>query len=119
MTDTTAAENTKTGASQNCSADQEKNLCSEHGKETRFGYGDDSEMPADKRASTAPSSEMRVSTKAVSLSDRLTPSLISAGLVKGTTRTFGLRLWRHGIRYIVLYAPDGSVVELPNQVCLF
>lgn len=55
----------------------------------------------------------------LSLSERLTPLLISAGLVNGTTLTFGLRLLNRGIRGIVLYAPDGTVADIPIQDSLF
>jgi len=41
------------------------------------------EQVKDKRASIAQYLEMKAKSKALTLSDRLTPSLISAGLVKG------------------------------------
>jgi hypothetical protein len=53
------------------------------------------------------------------LSVRLTPLLISAGLVNGTTLTFGLRLLKAGIQDIVLYAPDGTVADIPRQITMF
>lgn len=55
----------------------------------------------------------------LTLSERLTPLLISAGLVKGTTLTFGQRLSNRGIPAGVSYAPDGNVVVVPNQALLF
>ncbi len=48
-------------------------------------YGESSSMIPVSTESTALPSATKVRTKAVSLSDRLTPSLISAGLVRGTT----------------------------------
>lgn len=46
-------------------------------------FGNDFEMIADSRESIAPSSKTNQGTDQASLSDRLTQSLISAGLVKG------------------------------------
>ena len=53
------------------------------------------------------------------LSERVTPLLISAGLVKGTTLTFGRRLLSRQIPAGVLYAPDGGIVVVPRQGYLF
>jgi hypothetical protein len=83
MTSTIAAENIKTGENRNCFVAPEKSLCCEHGKGTQCGCGGDSGMAADKRGFVAPSSAMKADTLPVSLSDRLTPLLISAGLVCG------------------------------------
>ena len=54
----------------------------------------------------------------LTLSEKLTPLLISLGLVRGTTLTFGRRLSSQGIPAGVSYAPDGSVVVIPRQVCI-
>jgi hypothetical protein len=68
-------------------------------------------MIAARKASIVQSSETKVNSCRQTLSVRLTPLLISAGLVKGCTHTFGQRLLNLGIRDIVLFAPDGSVVD--------
>jgi len=46
-------------------------------------FGENSLMAADNKESTVPSSAMRVPISHLSLSGRLTPLLISAGLVRG------------------------------------
>lgn len=71
------------------------------------------------KESTARFSETNQGILRLTLSERLTPLLISAGLVKGTTLTFGARLLNRGIQAGVLYAPDGSVVDIPRQVYMF
>ena len=53
------------------------------------------------------------------LSERQTPLLIDAGLVKGTTLMFGQRLSSLGIQAGVSYAPDGTVVVIPRQGYVF
>lgn len=83
LTVTTAAADMPTVESQNCSAAPARNLFSELGNATHSGFGGDSKMIVDKQASIAPFSETKAGTKRASLSDRLTPSLISAGLVCG------------------------------------
>ena len=55
----------------------------------------------------------------LTLSERQTPLLISAGLVKGTTLMFGLRLLNLQIQDIVLYAPDGGIVDVPKVGFLY
>lgn len=79
----TPAADTPMAATLNCSAAPERNLSFELGKEMRCGFGEDSKMTADRSESTAPCSETKAAISLPSLSDRLTPSLISAGLVKG------------------------------------
>ena len=76
-------------------------------------------MTADKKESTVRSLEMSQLNDRAPLSVKLTPLLISRGLVKGTTLTFGLRLLSRSTQDIVLYAPDGSVVAVPRQASLF
>ena len=82
-TGTTAAVDTAMGVSHNCSAAPEKKSCLERGSVMLFGFGENSRMTADKSASIAPFSETKADILRVSLSDRLTPLLISAGLVCG------------------------------------
>jgi len=81
--------------------------------------GEISKMIADKLALIAQYLETNPNTDHQTLSERQTPLLISAGLVRGTTLSFGRRLLNRGIPAGVLYAPDGSVVDIPRQVCIF
>lgn len=90
--DTTAASTTTMGANQNFSAAQERSSFSEHGKEMLSLCGEGSGMQAGSRESTAQFSETNLSISQASLSDRLTQSLISAGLVCGTIPTSMRRL---------------------------
>jgi len=87
--------------------------------ETPFSCGESLRMIPAKSESTVPSSETKVLSYPLTLSERLTPLLISAGLVRGTTLTFGRRLCARGIPAGVSYAPDGGVVVLPQAGWLF
>lgn len=80
----TAAGSTATDADQNSSSAPGKNWLFEPGPETLCSSGAGSATPAGNKASTVPSSETKARTEQVSLSDRLTQSLITAGLVCGT-----------------------------------
>lgn len=53
------------------------------------------------------------------LSEKQTPSLITSGLVKGTTLTLGRRLSSRGTRVGVSFAPDGSIADEPREGYLF
>lgn len=119
ITDITLAIIIKMGVSQNYLPGQEKKLSSPHQKETHSLCGENLKMIVGKGESIVQSSETNQNTFRLTLSERLTPLLISAGLVKGTTLTFGLRLLNQGIQAGVLYAPDGSVVDIPGQGNLF
>ena len=110
---------TKTDASQNYLLGQEKKLSSPHQKEVHSLYGKNGKIQVNKAEYIAQSLETNQNTSHLTLSERLTPSLISAGLVRGTTLTFGLRLLSRGIPAGVLYAPDGSVADIPSQGNLF
>jgi hypothetical protein len=79
----TPAADTKTAGNPSCFAAPVRRLSSAHGKGMHFGYGEGSKTTAAKLALTARSSETKACTSLPSLSDRLTPSLISAGLVCG------------------------------------
>jgi len=92
---------------------------SQHRNEMPCLYGENLKMIAGKKESIVRSSEMKATSYPRTLSERLTPLLISHGLVKGTTRTFGLRLLNRGIPVGVLYAPDGGIVDMPKQACIF
>src|SRR6185312_7981497 len=83
LTDITAAADMPMAGSLNCSAAPAKNLSSELGIATPSGFGGDSKTTADKQALIVPFSAMKAPISPASLSDRLTPSLISAGLVCG------------------------------------
>ena len=76
-------------------------------------------MIADKKGLIVPFSETNHGYYPATLSEKQTPSLISAGLVKGTTLMFGQRLLRRGIPAGVLYAPDGSVVDILRQIYIY
>jgi hypothetical protein len=79
----TVAADIKTEGVQSFSLDPEKSSSLERGKETLYGYGTGLLTLLDKQGLTVPFSETKANTSRVSLSDRLTPSLISAGLIKG------------------------------------
>gem|GEM_PF-4313100 len=76
-------------------------------------------MTADSKESTAPCSATSRACCQATLSERLTPSLITLGLVKGTTLSFGARLCYLGTQAGVSFAPDGRAVELPEKGLLF
>ena len=101
--------------------DQAKSLSLPVRAETPYLFGDGSSTSASppNRGSTAPSSETNLPCSPPTLSERLTPLLISAGLVRGTTLTFGRRLLRAGTLVGVSYAPDGKGVDLRKVDCTF
>ena len=78
---------TATAERETSSAAREKKLSCEPPMRTLSLFGENLSMAPASRESTAPSSVMRVRTDHPTLSDRLTQSLISAGLVKGITPT--------------------------------
>ena len=83
LTDTTVGMFTEMVESQNSFAVPVKRSSYEPGMETLSLFGESFETIAGSGESTAQSSETNPSTDQVSLSDKLTQSLISAGLVKG------------------------------------
>jgi hypothetical protein len=115
MSSTTVATITGTAESQNSSVALEKRSAFEHGMETLSLFGESFEMPAEKRESTAPSSEIKVHIYRVSLSDRLTQSLISAGLVKGIIPMSIRDASGQTTLDTVLREPDGESVDLPRE----
>jgi hypothetical protein len=119
MNDITHAITTEMDGDQRSSSDLESISYSHFPIGERFSYGGSSSMLQDSKESTAQSSETNLNCSAQTLSERLTPLLISVGLVKGTTLTFGLRLSSQGIQAGVSFAPDGSAVAIPRQVCMF
>lgn len=68
--------------------------------------------PADRKELTALFSEMNPNISRLTLSDRLTQSLISHGLVKGITPMSIRKKSGARIPDVVLLLPDGSVVDL-------
>lgn len=70
-----------------CSPVPVKSSSSEPSGVTQCLFGETLLTTRDRKASTVPCSETKADTKAVSLSDRLTPLLISSGLVKGIIPT--------------------------------
>jgi len=80
--------------------------------EQLYLFGENSKTQADKSESTVRSLGMSQKSSRLTLSERLTPSLISHGLVRGTTLMFGQRLLKAGIRAGVSFAPDGTVVDI-------
>jgi hypothetical protein len=71
-------------------------------------FGSDSETTQAKKASTAPYSETNQSTDHQTLSDRLTPLLISAGLVCGIIPTSMRDASGQGTLDAVLRSQDGE-----------
>jgi hypothetical protein len=63
------------------------------------------------KASTVPSLETKVASARPTLSDRLTPLLISAGLVKGITHTSVRKQSGAAIRASALWPLDGGAAE--------
>ena len=88
-------------------------------KETLCLSGENSSIDPANRGSIAPYLETSPKNSQATLSVRRTPLLISAGLVKGTTLTFGRRLFDLGIRDFVSYAPDGIAVDIRKAGYLF
>ena len=101
------------------SSGQESTLCSQRQNETHSSSGESSLTTLGNKASIVRSSGTNRRDSAATLSERQTPLLIAAGLVKGTTLTFGRRLWHRGIPAGVSFAPDGSVADIPKADCLF
>ena len=87
---------------------QGKASSSEQSELTLFSYGENSSMTADSKASTAPCSETKARTYRVSLSDRLTRSLITSGLVRGITPSSVRKQLGAPIRAIASFAPAGA-----------
>lgn len=99
---------TRTQSSDSLSA-QDNTLCFERTPETPCLFGElrSTELTA-KKASSAPSSGTNRASRRPSLSDRLTPSLIFAGLVRGTT-PLSIR------RQLGAHIRDGALFELAGS----
>lgn len=115
MNDTTAPITTKTAESEANSLAPENTSFLERETETLCLFGANSLMTPspNKRGSTAPSSETKppAAIARQTLSDRLTPSLISAGLVKGITHTSIRKQSGAAIRASALWPLDGGDAE--------
>jgi hypothetical protein len=85
--------------------------CSEHGMETLYLFGESLKTIADNKELTAPFSVTKANTNRQSLSDRLTPLLISAGLVRGIIPMSMRAKSNQGTLDIVLKSQDGDNVE--------
>lgn len=92
------------------SSDQESTLSCEQTELMPCSFGESSSMTADSKESTALCSETKAATYRQSLSDRLTPLLISRGLVKGTTPSWIRRALGAPIQGSALWPLDGSGV---------
>lgn len=119
MIDTTQRINTKMDENQKSLLAPANTSCSPCQTAQPCLCGENSEMTADKPALIALYSETSRNLNPATLSERLTPLLISAGLVRGTTLMFGLRLLNREIPAGVSYAPDGSVVVIQKGDCIF
>ena len=89
-------------------------LCCVQRQQTLSLFGGASLTTADRRELTALCFGTNRHTEAASLSDRLTQSLITSGLIAGITPTSIRERLGAEIPDIVLLGPDGSVVELLN-----
>ena len=85
-------------------------------KGTQRSRGDIRDTGAtDKKASNATSSATKARTSRRSLSDRLTPSLISAGLVKGITPSSTRKQSGQPILVLAFDTPAGAAAEKPHS----
>ena len=109
MNGTTVAGRTRTAGASNCSAVRARRSSSQPRRDPLCSCGENSSTHQGNRESIARYSGMNRIFLPRTLSEKLTPSLISSGLVKGTTRLYGERLSNRGIPAGVSYAPDGSV----------
>ena len=85
-----------------------KRLSCERPNRRRRSYGESSSTTADNKALTARCSETKVRTYRPSLSDRLTQSLITAGLVNGITPMSIRQASDQPIRAFAFSKPDGD-----------
>lgn len=106
---------TKTAEGEASSSDPAKLSCFEPSTATLSLFGESLSTTRDSKESTAPCSETRASTKAATLSDRLTPLLISRGLVRGTIPTSIRKPSGQQTLDIAFFEPDGGDVGLQNE----
>ena len=115
MNDTIQPISIETDVSVKSSADQERKSYSEPEQGMLFSCGDDSLTARDRQELIALFSATRDHAEALTLSDRLTPSLISAGLVCGITPTSTREKCGAPIPAFVLLLPDGRSVAQPKM----
>lgn len=101
--------------SSNCSAAPVKKSYCAPAQQTLSLFGGVSLTTADRAELTALCFGTSLDAEAASLSDRLTQSLITSGLIAGITPTPIREKCGAAIPDIVLLGPDGSVVELRSQ----
>jgi hypothetical protein len=111
---------TETGATANSLLGRGKRSSLEPSAAEPCSRGENSSRTTRKRVYVAPSSETRATRSGLhSLSNRLTQSLISAGLVKGTIPMSIRKQSRAGILATVFDVPDGGAVGLHQEDFLF
>jgi hypothetical protein len=103
--------NTRTAGGGGFLPDLEKRSSSEPETATLALYGGSSKITAYNKASTVRCSGTKVLTDRVTLSDKLTRLLISAGLVKGITHTSIRKRSGAAIRDSALWPLDGGSAE--------
>jgi len=100
--------NTKTDENAASLSDPASISCSEPATLTPCLFGESSSMIPASKALIAPFSATKAPSDRPTLSDRLTPLLISAGLVKGITHTSVRKQSGAAIRDSVLWPLDGG-----------
>ena len=111
--------NTRMGENVRSSSGQGKQSRCEPKRVTLSSSGESSSMTVDSKASTAPSSETKASTYRLSLSDRLTQSLIMSGLVKGITPSSTRKQSGQPILVLALDTPVGADAAPPRAGCSY
>lgn len=119
MNATTPAIDMQTDVCETSSSVQAKSSACEPEQPTLFSFGDDSLTTADRRELIALFSETKAQSNPRSLCDRLTPSLISSGLIAGITPTSIRERFGAPIPDFALLLPDGGAVEQRNQGCSY
>lgn len=109
--------NTKMADNLNSFADQVKKSSYQRGRVRRYGSGANLSTQADSKASTARCSATNPRIKRVSLSDRLTQSLITAGLVNGIIPISMRSASGQQTLDAVLRWPDGKSAEPQKGDC--
>jgi hypothetical protein len=111
------ASNAELNVTQKSSSAQVNTSASEHGRETLSLCGGDSLTHRVKKESTARYSETKAGTEVQTLSDRLTPSLISAGLVCGIIPMSMRDALGQATLDAVLRRQDGKPAAIPKEDC--
>lgn len=111
MSDIILAIDTETAGGEPCLLDQGKKSCSEPNEPMLFSSGESSSTPVVSKALTAPSFGTKGKSDRPTLSDRLTQSLITSGLVRGITHTSIRKQSGAAIRASALWPLDGGDAE--------